>query len=176
MTVSQNKVVSLTYELRRDNASGEVIETVETAKPLTFLYGAGLMLPKFEAELNGLDKGAGFDFSLQAEEAYGTINEDVIIDLPKETFVRDGELQDDLLFENNIIQMQDKNGNMFNGRVLEVAPETVKMDFNHPLAGTDLHFKGEIVEVREATPEELEHKHVHEDGKEHDCENCDQNH
>jgi FKBP-type peptidyl-prolyl cis-trans isomerase SlyD len=63
--------------------------------------------------------------------------------------------------------MQDQDGNPMDGRVLEIGTETVKMDFNHPLAGEELHFKGEILEVREATAEELDHGHVHGPGGHH---------
>jgi FKBP-type peptidyl-prolyl cis-trans isomerase SlyD len=66
--------------------------------------------------------------------------------------------------------MRDHEGNRLDGRVLEVGAETVKIDFNHPLAGDDLHFKGEVVDIRTATEEELEHGHVHHDH--HDCHGC----
>ncbi len=60
--------------------------------------------------------------------------------------------------------MQDQDGNPVDGRVLEIKDATVIMDFNHPLAGQDIHFSGKILDVRDATAEELEHNHVHGEG------------
>jgi FKBP-type peptidyl-prolyl cis-trans isomerase SlyD len=81
--------------------------------------------------------------------------------LPKDVFKIDGELQEDMLVEGNIIPLQDQQGNPMQGVVLEIGGDTVKMDLNHQLAGKTLHFSGEVLEVREATKEEIAHGHVH---------------
>ncbi len=73
----------------------------------------------------------------------------------------DGKIEDGLLEIGNQITMQDQNGNPLDGIVMEVSDQSVKMDFNHPLAGQDLHHLGEIIDVREATTEEIDHGHVH---------------
>ena len=161
MKVSDNKVVSLTYELRADDPNGEVVDKADSNSPFSFLYGAGNVLPEFENNLEGLGIGDSFDFKLKDEDAYGAVNENAVVDLPKETFVVDGQLREDLLEVGNVVPMKDQQGNALQGRVVDVADKTVKLDFNHPLAGKNLHFKGEVVDLREATQEELEHKHVH---------------
>jgi FKBP-type peptidyl-prolyl cis-trans isomerase SlyD len=161
MTISNKKVITLTYELRVDNNKGDVIETVKEDKPFVFLFGAGSMLPKFEENLNGLKANDKFEFILKCEDAYGKATEDAVQDLPKNIFEVDGKVEEGLLEEGNVIPMQNNDGNKFNGVIMEVGEENVKMDFNHPLAGDDLHFAGNIVEVRDATKEEMDHGHVH---------------
>lgn len=160
MTESTNKVISLNYNLHKDNASGEMIESTEGKQPLVFLSGAGMMIPDFENNVAGKQAGDTFSFGIPAEKAYGPRMDEAIIDLPKSTFIHEGELIPDLKV-GNIIGLQDDQGNPFPSKVMEIGEETVKMDMNHPLAGQDLHFTGEIVEVRDATTEELEHGHVH---------------
>ena len=161
MTISNEKVITLTYELRVDNNKGDVVETVKEDKPFVFLYGAGLMLPKFEEHLNGLKSNDKFEFTLKCEDAYGKATEEAVMDLPKNIFEVDGKIEDGLLEEGNVIPMQNDDGNKFNGVIMEVSEENIKMDFNHPLAGDDLHFSGNIIEVRDATKEEMDHGHVH---------------
>jgi len=161
MTISDEKVVTLVYELKVDNSEGDVVETVKEDKPFVFLYGAGLMLPKFEEHLSGLKAGDKFEFTLKSDEAYGKATEEAVMDLPKNIFEVEGKIEEGLLKEGNVIPMQNNEGQKFNGVVMEIGDENVKMDFNHPLAGDDLHFTGHIMDVREATKEELEHKHAH---------------
>jgi FKBP-type peptidyl-prolyl cis-trans isomerase SlyD len=155
MTISKDKMVSLTYELRLDGKEGDVFETAGTENPLVFLYGAGLMLPAFESKIDGLAAGKSFNIDIPSTEAYGEVNEEAIVDLPKNIFEVEGKFDDQLVKEGNTVPMMSTNGQRMNGIVLAVGDDTVKMDFNHPLAGEDLHFKGEILEVRDATEEEL---------------------
>lgn len=161
MTISENKVITLVYQLKVDDKNGDIVETVEKEKPFVFLYGAGLMLPKFEENLKELKAGDDFEFTLQCEDAYGLATEEAVMDLPKNIFEVDGKLEEGLLAEGNVIPMQNNEGHKFNGVVVEVGDENVKMDFNHPLAGDNLFFKGSILEIREATKEEIDHGHVH---------------
>ncbi len=161
MLITNDKVVSVSYELKENNNQGTVLETVGADKPLTFLFGAGNLLAKFEENLDGLKTGEKFQFMLDSKEAYGEIDESAIVDIPKSIFMKDGQLDKELLAIGNQIPMRDKNGNHFTGIVQEVAEESVKMDFNHPLAGTNLFFSGEVVAVREASQDELKHQHAH---------------
>lgn len=89
------------------------------------------------------------------------MTEEAIIDLEKSIFEVNGVIDQKLLEIGNTITMQDQHGNPLDGIVVEVGSDTVKMDFNHPLAGESLHFSGEILEVRDATAEEIAHGHVH---------------
>jgi len=155
MEIARNKFVSLSYQLRLNGAEGDLVEETGENNPLQFVYGAGKMIEMFEKKIEGLKQGENFKFELKADEAYGQVNTDAIVDLPKNIFEVEGQIDESLLKIGNMVPMQDANGNRLNGIVLEVTDETVKMDFNHPLAGDDLHFAGQVVEVREATEDEL---------------------
>jgi FKBP-type peptidyl-prolyl cis-trans isomerase SlyD len=152
MKIDANKVVSLSYELTVD---GEVIETVKAEKPMQFLFGTGYLLPKFETYIEGKTAGDAFEFTLSPTEAYGEEDDDAIVELPKHIFEVDGKIEDGLLTVGNILPMADADGNRLNGTISELRNNVVVMDFNHPLAGATLHFKGAVVAVREATYEEL---------------------
>jgi FKBP-type peptidyl-prolyl cis-trans isomerase SlyD len=164
--ISKNKVVRLTYELR-DAGNDTLIEKVEKEQPFTFLYGVGGLVEEFETNLANLTVGDSFDFKIKSENAYGAIDETAVVDIPKEAFMIDGKLQEDMLEVGNVLPMRDNDGNFLQGRITGLTDVAVLMDFNHPLAGKDLHFKGEILEVRAATAEEIDHGHVHGEGGHH---------
>lgn len=155
MIIAKDKMVSLTYELKYDDADAQLIEKVENDKPLQFVFGQGSMLAHFEKNLQGLQTGDVFDFKLTADQAYGPVTDQAIVDVPVQAFEVDGKIDNELLKIGNTIPMMDSNGNKLHGIVLEINEANVKMDFNHPLAGEDLHFKGKVIEVRDATPEEI---------------------
>jgi FKBP-type peptidyl-prolyl cis-trans isomerase SlyD len=161
MVVSQNKVVSLTYELRVDNNNGDIIESVDRNSPLTFIFGSGSLLPKFEDNLSGLKVGDSFSFDLVSEDAYGNYDENSIVKVPLHAFQIDGKVDYDLVKIGNKIPMQDSDGHRLTGVVKTVDLDSVTMDFNHPLAGNHLFFKGEITEIRQASEDEMMHGHVH---------------
>lgn len=153
--IGKYKMVTLTYDLRIDDENGEMIEQATVESPLQFLYGAGLMLPKFETHLAGLKQDDPFDIKLNSTDAYGEVNEDAIVELPTSVFLVNGEFDSELIKVGNTVPMMSSNGQRLNGIVLEVANDTVKMDFNHPLAGEDLFFSGKVIEVREASDAEV---------------------
>ncbi|MDP4292474.1 MAG: FKBP-type peptidyl-prolyl cis-trans isomerase [Bacteroidota bacterium] len=164
MEISKNKVVSLTYTLKLDNAEGELVEKVDKTEPLVFIYGAGMMLPKFEEHLTGKVVGDGFEFTLDSPDAYGDYQLDMVVNLPLDIFKVDDKVDYEMLKVGNVLPMMDNQGNHLQGKVLGVETGTVRMDFNHPMSGKTLHFIGEIIDVREASAEELSHGHVHGDG------------
>jgi FKBP-type peptidyl-prolyl cis-trans isomerase SlyD len=170
MVVSQNKVVSLTYELRVNSNAGEVVESVDRNSPLTFMFGSGSLLPKFEDNLAGLKVGDSFDFNLVSVDAYGDYDESSVIKVPLNAFLIDGKVDYELVKIGNKIPMQDSEGHRLSGAVKTIDADTVTMDFNHPLAGSHLFFKGEVTEIRQATEEELTHGHAHHESS---CEGCD---
>jgi FKBP-type peptidyl-prolyl cis-trans isomerase SlyD len=170
MKITKDKVVSLTYELRLNQSDGDIIESLTAESPLTFLYGSGNLLPKFEENISGLTAGEQFIFDIKASEAYGEFNNDAVVDVPISAFEKDGQIDEQLLKTGTQIPMQDSAGNRLTGVVKAVNEKNVTMDFNHPLAGQHLYFKGEITEIREATEEELHHGHAHYPGS---CEGCD---
>ena len=161
MKIGSNMVVSLTYKLT-NHKTGEKIEETTTENPMLFLYGVGAIIPEFEENLDGKVVGDVFKFAIDSENAYGTPSEEQIAMLPISIFQNEeGKINEEELFEGAFVPMTDNDGNHLRGLVLEIKDELIKMDFNHPLAGTDLHFEGTIVEVRPATEEELEHGHAH---------------
>ncbi len=162
--IEVNKVVSLNYKLTKDNAQGELIEETYKAQPLTFIYGVGRMIPKFEQELSGLKANDSFSFGIKAAEAYGEYDEKAIMDLDINIFKIDGKIDENVIQVGKMVPMQNNQGQRIDGKVKDITDTHVKMDFNHPLAGQDLFFEGEIVEVREATEEELQHGHSHSGG------------
>jgi FKBP-type peptidyl-prolyl cis-trans isomerase SlyD len=164
MQIKKDTVVSLSYILKQDDANGAVIEIAKETEPLVFLYGAGQMIPKFEEYLNELTSGDNFEFTLTSIDAYGDLEEEAIIDLDKQIFSIDGVIDEEMLAIGSLIPMRDNQGHMLQGKVVSVTNDSVRMDFNHPMAGKNLHFSGQIIEVREASAEELSHGHVHGDG------------
>jgi len=164
MIAEKDNVVSIVYELRTGSAKGEVVEALTPDNPLTFLFGTGGLLPKFEENLSGKTAGDNFEFLLNSEDAYGPVVESAIVHVPRSVFEIDGQVNEELMAIGNMVPMMDAEGRRLNGKVLAVEGDAVQMDFNHPMAGNDLYFKGEIVEVREATEEELSHGHVHSGG------------
>lgn len=167
MKVGKNKVISMTYVLTKNDVNGELVQEVTKDKPFVVLFGVGALLPKFEENLDGLAVGDNFGFALSSEEGYGEKTPDAIVDLDKKIFELDGKIDDEFLFVGATIPMQNEQGHPLTGQVLEIGENTVKMDFNHPLAGESLYFTGEVLEVREASAEEMEHGHVHGEGGHH---------
>jgi FKBP-type peptidyl-prolyl cis-trans isomerase SlyD len=158
MKIESQHVVSLTYDLyvNQEDGTEALVESATQEQPLTFLYGAGQMLPKFEEHLSTLSTGDSFDFKLTAEDAYGEYNDEAVANLPKEMF--DGT---DMPEVGSILPLQDNQGNRFQGQVVSVVEDSIIVDLNHPMAGQELHFKGGIINVRPANPEELSHGHAH---------------
>ncbi len=155
LEIGRNSMVTLTYDLRVDDEKGEMVEQATETQPLEFLYGAGVMLPKFESHLAGLKEGNPFTIKLNKNDAYGDVNEEAVVELPKHVFMVDGKFDDELIKVGNTVPMMSSNGQRLNGLVLELNDEIIKMDFNHPLAGEDLFFAGSILGVREASDEEI---------------------
>ena len=158
MAVENNNVVTLNYTLHTVDEGGEktFVEETTTENPLTFLYGAGMMLPKFEEHISGLNAGDKKNFDLEAAEAYGERDDRAIAQLPADMFQETG-----LPPVGEVLPLQDNQGNQFRAVVVEVTPEAVVADLNHPMAGTKLNFDIEIIDTREATAEELSHGHAH---------------
>ena len=161
MIAEKNNVISIVYELRTSSKEGEVVEALTPENPLTFMFGTGGLLPKFEEQITGLKSGDSFEFLLHSEDAYGPMVENAIVLVPQTVFEVDGKIDENLMKIGTMVPMMDAEGRRLNGKVLAIEGDAVKMDFNHPMAGNDLFFKGEVMDVRSATDEELNHGHVH---------------
>lgn len=153
MKIENKKVVELTYELTVD---GKVVDrTTEMTGPLDYIHGEHMLLPKFEAELEGLEPESEFSFTLTPEEGYGEYDPKHKFEIPKQSFEIDGKIREDLMQVGKIIPMLNSSGMVVQGLIAAVNDDTVTMDFNHPMAGKTLNFKGKVVSVRDATEKEL---------------------
>lgn len=151
MKIGEKTFVSLIYTLK---VGGEVVDSTTSENPLSFIYGAGYLLPKFEEHIKGLGKGDKFKFTLTPEDGYGPLMEEAVVELPRTVFMVDGAVEEGLLVVGNHIPMSTADGQQMIGVVREVSGDNVKMDFNHPMAGKTLDFSGEILDVREATDDD----------------------
>ena len=152
MKVENSKMVSVNYTLTVD---GAIADQSREGQPLQFICGAGMLLPKFEGAIMGKEPGEKVSFTLEPKDGYGEIIPEYVVDLSKDIFMVDGKLAEEILFVGSQVPMSDPQGNRMLGIVKEVSEESVKMDFNHPMAGKTLNFDVEVVEVRDVTPEDL---------------------
>jgi FKBP-type peptidyl-prolyl cis-trans isomerase SlyD len=146
MEIGPNKTASLTYVLTLAE-DGSEIENVSEENPAPFNFGVNQLLPVFEKNLHGLKSGDSFEFILRAEDAYGPVDPYAIFDIPKDTFEVDGKVDEKMIQLGNKIPMTDDEGNKHLGKIIKIHNESLTMDFNHPLAGKDLLFKGKVLEV-----------------------------
>lgn len=152
MKVEKNKVVAVSYELE---VEGQIADKSGADKPLEYIHGTGMLLPKFEANLEGKEPGDSFGFTLTPEEGYGEYDERYKVELPMSAFEVGGEVRKDLLVPGRIIPMFNSEGQVVQGKVEKVGEDSVTMDFNHPMAGKTLNFSGKVESVRSATEKEL---------------------
>ncbi len=147
------------YEVAPDGAQTLVHQTdVNDPEKLIFGVTPGVIVP-LEKAIEGLSKGEKFDITVKAADAFGPVDPDQVVELEKEIFEVDGKFDSEMVKPGAAVPMMTADGYRVMGRVMEVTPTHVKMDFNHPLAGKDVRFNGEILAVREATPEELAPAH-----------------
>lgn len=159
MKVEKDKVVSFHYALSDD--SGAEVENSHGREPMTFLFGHRNIIPGLEQQMAGHGIGDKFDAVVAAKDAYGERREDFVQRVPKKYF-RDAEhLQPGMV---TVLNTKDGHRSV---TVVKVGSSVVDVDLNHPLAGRTLKFGVEITDVRDATPEELEHGHVHGPGGHH---------
>jgi FKBP-type peptidyl-prolyl cis-trans isomerase SlyD len=148
MSISDNQVVSIHYELRNvDN--GEILDSNINAAPLSFIVGKGQIIPGLEEKIKGLKVGEKADIKVAAADAYGVYDDNAVQTLPKEQFAG-LELQVGMT-----LYGQGEHGETVQVIVKNFNEETVEIDFNHPLAGQDLLFAINVVEVRDATADEI---------------------
>lgn len=167
MQIADKKVVTISYELytQEPDQEFEIVEVVGENEPMVFLVGNSGLPEDFEKNLMGKSEGDSFDFTIGAQEGFGDIEEEDIADFPLEMFkIENGEVPPNMLDLGNFIPFTNDDGSQISGRVYAVDGETVRIDFNHPLAGKSLRFEGKVLKIREATAEELDHGHVHGEG------------
>jgi len=155
MKITTNAAAQVSYKILTNDKSGELIEFADSKNPRLLIFGNNSLIPGFETHMDGLQAGDDFEFSLNPEESFGNYRDDLMVGVPKSAFMIDGVLKEDLLYMGNEISMLDNNGNVVSGRVIEINPDNVKMDFNHKLAGSGLYVVGQIHSVREVTSDDL---------------------
>lgn len=153
LTVQDGQVVSMEYTLLVD---GEIVDSSVGHEPLEFLQGAGNIIPGLEQELYGMALGDSKRVVVLPEDGYGVIDPDAFIDIPRDQFPESIPLE-----EGVEIQVTDEQGTPMLARIDGVFADHIRLDFNHELAGKELHFETKIVGLRDATDEENEHGHVH---------------
>ncbi len=162
MAIAKNQVVILDYRLQNGGPDGDLIEETFGSQPLQFIYGIGQMIPAFEENLESKNEGDEFAFLIKAAEGYGVHDPNAVVEIPMQQFEVEGKVDPEHIKPGRPLQLQDPQGQTYRGVVQSHTTEVVTVDFNHPMAGTDLHFTGVIRTVREATESELDHGHVHE--------------
>ncbi len=159
MKIAQNSVVSMHYTLK--NAEGEIIDQSEQQEPLVYIHGHGQIIPGLENAMDGRILGDKFQISIPPESGYGEFNQAMIQKVPLSMFDTVEPIEPGMQFH-----AETSNG-MQVVTVVAVDDNEVTLDGNHPLAGQNLHFEVEILQIRPATTEELDHGHVHGAGGHH---------
>jgi FKBP-type peptidyl-prolyl cis-trans isomerase SlyD len=158
-TVQNGLVVSMEYTLTVD---GEVLDTSNDAGPLQFLAGYDNIVPGLEREMVGMKIGESKDVVVLPVDGYGEFDEDAFMEVPRSEFPTDMELEAGLE-----LNVSDEDGQHQMAFVASFNEEVVRLDFNHPLAGAELQFNVKVVGLREASQEELDHGHAHDEDHHH---------
>lgn len=153
IAIGDDKVVSFHYKLSA--ADGSINESSEGGSPVVYLHGRTGIIPGLESELTGKKSGDKFTATVEPEQGYGVRNENAVQRVPLKHLATRGPIQ-----EGQMVVVNTREGGR-QARVLKVGHFNVDLDLNHPLAGKTLTFDIEIVDVRAATPEELQHGHAH---------------
>lgn len=166
LKIQNNSVVTLDYTLR---VEGEIIDSSEENDPIQFIQGHGHIIPGLEGELYGMGTGDSKSVVVLPDQGYGEIDQDAYADIPRNEFPAHIPLD-----IGTALQLRDQDGAVLDAYIDTVAEDQIRLTFNHPLAGKTLHFDVTVVDIRDATPEELAHGHVHDDdGDEEDEEDWD---
>jgi FKBP-type peptidyl-prolyl cis-trans isomerase SlyD len=153
MQIAKDKVVSIDYTLT--GSGGDVIDSSQGQEPLTYLHGAGNIIPGLEQALEGKSAGDQVNATVPPEQGYGQKNPALVQPVPRAQFPGVNDIAVGMQF-----QAQTNHGPRV-VTVVGVDPDNVTVDANHPLAGETLNFDVKVVGVRDATQQELDHKHAH---------------
>lgn len=168
---NNHKYIELEYRLyTEEDGKKTLIQSTQEGQPLQFYSNANMLIPGFEQRVAELLTGDAFAFTLNAEEAYGVHNDDLVISIGKETFSLNGSFDSEHIFEGAIVPLQNEQGERFMGHVVGIGESDVTVDLNHPLAGKALTFEGRILTSREADEEEV--NAFFEKMNQHSCGSC----
>lgn len=152
--IKNGKVVDLGYSLK--NSEGEILDRADAKDPFTYLHGSHQIVPGLEVSLEGLKVGDKKQVVVAPEDGYGVEDPRLRLKVKKSQFPTDVPLEEGMQFQASV-----GNGESVVFTVQAIEDEEVHVDGNHPLAGETLHFDVEVLSIRDATPEELEHGHAH---------------
>lgn len=133
------------YTLRADGPEGEIIEATVPEEPFSFTAGGEEVLDELEQAVGAAQVGDRFELLVPFDKAYGPEMEGAFAVLPKEQFVDDEGFDESVMAEGEVVVMRDDEGDEVHGVVVHVGEEDVEVDFNHPLAGIDLHFTVQLM-------------------------------
>lgn len=154
---TENKFINVAYKLYTiEDGEKELVEEATAKRPFQFISGLGSTLEAFETQVAGLNKGDHFDFVIDKGDAYGEYDDAHVLDLDKKVFEIDGHFDSKNITAGAVVPLMDNEGHRMNGVIVEVKDASVTVDLNHPLAGADLNFIGEVTEMREATKDEIQ--------------------
>jgi FKBP-type peptidyl-prolyl cis-trans isomerase SlyD len=156
MRVDKDRVVAIDYTIR--DIDGSVVETTLGGKPFLYLHGHEQIVPGIEEALTGHAAGETLEIMLAPDQAYGERDPGAVVVLPRRVFPTGEEPE-----VGDLYRASRPDGRPVVFTILDVSPETVVIDANHPLAGQSLHIRVEVVSVRSATEKERAHEHVHPD-------------
>ncbi len=139
--------VTVQYKLYIDDPSGELVEETSEEQPYEFIIGSGEQFEAFDKHIKGLNVGDSFSFLVECEDAFGLVDEGAISEIPKKSFEHEGKLDDSLFELYNMIPMKDEDGNEFSGVIIGMTEDKIELDFNHPLAGENIWFDGEVIDI-----------------------------
>ena len=161
LIIDNHIVVSMEYILKIDE--GREVSRADSTEPLEYIHGLGHIIPGLEKELSGMKIGDQKDVYLDPADGYGERRQEEIAEVSRESFPPHFEIT-----LGKAVSIQDREtGEEYIGYITEIKPETVELDFNHPLAGKELHFSVKILDLRPASEEEIAHGHVHRAGQAH---------
>lgn len=157
--IQNGKFVAFSYKVK-DTANGELLFEAKTSAPDVMVYGVSEdVIPGLIAAVKGLSAGDRFAVTLPPEVAFGPRDEQYVMQIPLDAFMQDGQMPP-AVKEGARLDMMTNQNTIVSGIVRKITPEYVEMDFNHPFAGKTVEYEGEIIEVRDATEEELHPKHA----------------
>ncbi len=159
MQIKKNAVVSIDYTLT--NNEGVVMDSSSNQGPLSYIHGIGNLIIGLEKELEGKSVGEALQVSVSPEEGYGVRDDDLMQVVQRDMFQGVDSLEEGMQFQ----AQTDQGMRIFS--IVNIVGDEVTIDGNHPLAGETLNFDVKVVDIREATHEELEHGHVHGSGGVH---------
>lgn len=165
LVITDNVVVTLDYELSVD---GQIVDSSDGGDPIIFLQGAGQVIAGLEKSIYGMATGESKLIIITPEDGYGEIDSEEIVEVPRDEFPEDFPLEPGVEITVNSENEDGDEGEegeeeLLEATIVSVSEDSVTLDFNHPLAGKTLTFNVNVLDIREATEEELEHGHVHSD-------------